>query len=91
MRGFWFLSGAASHALVDIFTHARDGILVFWPWNWSYRFNAGIDQWDMAGSGLVLLLIEGSLFVAYGACLAWSSLRPFHYFLRAPSGPIAIL
>ncbi len=90
-RGFWFLSGAASHAFVDIFSHARDGVLIFWPWSWSFRFNAGIDQWDMAGSGLAVLMIEGSLFVAYGACLTWSCLRPFYYFLRTSSGPSGIV
>lgn len=83
-RGFWFLSGAASHSLVDIFTHARDGILLFWPWNWSFRFNSGIDQWDMVGSGLTLLMVEGSLFVVYGSCLIWSCLVPFYHFLRMP-------
>ncbi len=81
-RVLWFLSGAASHALVDLFTHGPDGILLFWPWNRTYRFNSGVDQWDMAGSGAIVLMVEGSLFLTYGVFVAWSRWRPFFVFSR---------
>jgi hypothetical protein len=77
----WFLMGAATHCIVDLFTHAGDGVLVFWPFNWSYRFNAGVDQWDMQGAGGVVLMIEGGLFAIYGVSLIYIRLRPFYSFL----------
>lgn len=64
-RALWFLAGATSHALVDLFTHARDGILIFWPFNWSYRFDAGVNQFDLSGAGLVLVCLEGTILVGF--------------------------
>ena len=75
-RGAWFLCGAASHAAVDLLTHESDGILLLWPLDWSYRFNAGVDQWDMSGPGGVLLMAEVAFAVAYSAHHAWPQLKP---------------
>lgn len=80
-RGLWFLGGAASHSVVDLVTHSRDGLLVFWPFDWSFRFNAGIDQWDMEGSGQAVLIVEISFFVVWCLAAAWSRLHPFYQFL----------
>lgn len=84
MRALWFLAGAASHALVDIFTHARDGILVFWPFDWHYRFDSGLHQWDMQGTGLWLAAFEATLVMAYGGIVAWRTVSPFVNFMRFP-------
>ncbi len=87
---FWFLTGAATHAAVDLFTHAGDGVLLFWPFDWSYRFNAGIDQWDMQGAGMVVLSVEIGLFLLIGAFVACRRLSPFYSFLTMPlEGPPA--
>ncbi len=43
---FWFLGAAMIHAMVDIFTHSDDGPLVFFPFNWHYRFASPVSYWD---------------------------------------------
>ena len=79
-RGLWFLAGAASHSLVDLFTHAQDGILLFWPLNWNYRFNAGVNQWDIDGAGLVLAVLECASLFAFIALKTWSTYKPYRQF-----------
>ncbi|MBW4622371.1 MAG: zinc dependent phospholipase C family protein [Cyanosarcina radialis HA8281-LM2] len=37
---FWFLLACLLHSLVDIFTHADDGPLLFFPLNWQFAFIA---------------------------------------------------
>lgn len=83
-RASWFLTGAATHSIVDIFTHARDGILILWPFNWSYRFDAGVNQWDLRGTGASVLTVEIALFLTCGASVAIVRLRPFYSFLTLP-------
>ncbi len=78
---FWFLSGAATHAVVDLATHAGDGMLLFWPFNWSYRFDAGIDQWEMQGAGLAVLAVELTIVLIFSGSVVWFRLLPFHSFL----------
>lgn len=70
LRGFWFLSGAMSHSFVDIFSHAKDGVLIFWPINWSYRFDAGVNQWDMGKGAMTLILLEAGIGLFYAGFLA---------------------
>lgn len=43
---FWFLLACLLHSVVDIFTHADDGPLLFFPFNWAIRFNSPISYWD---------------------------------------------
>lgn len=43
---FWFLVACAGHSLIDIFTHANDGPLLLFPFNWTLRFNSPISYWD---------------------------------------------
>lgn len=70
LRGLWFLSGAMSHSIVDIFSHAKDGVLIFWPLNWHYRFNAGLNQWDMEQGAMVLIVLEALIGLFYVGFLA---------------------
>lgn len=42
----WFAGGCGLHALIDIFTHVTDGPLLFFPFNWTYRFAAPVSYWD---------------------------------------------
>ena len=81
---FWFMSGAATHAVVDLCTHAGDGMLLFWPFNWSYRFDAGIDQWEMQGAGLAVLSVELTILLIFMGSVVWTRLLPFHSFLTMP-------
>jgi len=79
--GSWFLAGSASHSAVDLLTHSKDGILVFWPFNWDYRFDAGVSQWDMGGAGATLITIETAMLVSALAATLWMALKPFWMFL----------
>lgn len=76
-REWWFLTGATSHAVIDLFTHAEDGLLVFWPLNWHFRFNSGVSQWDMQGAGQVILLVEVSFCILFSAHFLRSTLTRF--------------
>lgn len=43
---FWFLLACLLHSVVDIFTHADDGPLLFFPLEWTIRFHSPISYWD---------------------------------------------
>lgn len=59
-----FTLGALTHALADTLTHGTDGLLVFWPVNWVYRFDAGINQWDTWQGALIILTLEALIIAA---------------------------
>jgi hypothetical protein len=42
----WFALGCGLHSLVDIGTHYDDGPVIFFPFNWSWRFHSPISYWD---------------------------------------------
>lgn len=44
--GFWFFWGCLIHTALDIVTHADDGPLIFFPLNWSIRFQSPVSYWD---------------------------------------------
>ncbi|MCA9909889.1 MAG: DUF4184 family protein [Anaerolineae bacterium] len=54
----WFALGAGLHAVIDIVTHAGDGPLLFFPLNWTYRFNSPVSYWDPAHYGLIFAPLE---------------------------------
>ena len=54
----WFALGAGLHSVIDIFTHANDGPVLFFPLNWTYRFNSPISYWDPAHYGLIFAPLE---------------------------------
>lgn len=77
---FWFFLACLLHSCVDIFTHADDGPLLFFPFNWTIRFNSPISYWDPKYHGrafsrfeiildgvLVLYLLKGKIcrFLSY--------------------------
>lgn len=43
---YWFLLACLLHSIVDILTHADDGPLLFFPFNWSFRFHSPVSYWD---------------------------------------------
>ncbi|MEC4987017.1 MAG: metal-dependent hydrolase, partial [Oscillatoria sp. PMC 1076.18] len=43
---FWFFLACLLHSVVDIFTHASDGMLIFFPFNWTYRFSSPVSYWE---------------------------------------------
>lgn len=43
---FWFLLACGFHAAIDILTHVDDGPLLFFPFDWSTRFQSSVSYWD---------------------------------------------
>ena len=44
----WFLLSCMCHTVVDIVTHFDDGPLLFFPFDFHYRFSSPISYWDAA-------------------------------------------
>ncbi len=42
----WFFAACFLHSIVDILTHVDDGPLLFFPLDWSVRFNSPVSYWD---------------------------------------------
>lgn len=42
----WFALGAGLHSFIDILTHYDDGPVLFFPFNWTYRFSSPVSYWD---------------------------------------------
>lgn len=43
---FWFFMACLLHSFVDIFTHADDGPLLLFPFEWTLRFPSPVSYWD---------------------------------------------
>lgn len=54
----WFVFGAGLHSLIDIATHHNDGPLLFFPFDWTYRFPSPISYWDPAHYGAIFMPLE---------------------------------
>jgi hypothetical protein len=55
---FWFFAGCLLHTAFDIPTHVNDGPLLFFPFDWSYRFVGPISYWDSRYYGREFALFE---------------------------------
>lgn len=60
----WFALGCGLHTLLDIPTHAGDGPLLLFPFEWHYRFPSPVSYWDPDHHGRVFAPIEAALDVA---------------------------
>jgi membrane-bound metal-dependent hydrolase YbcI (DUF457 family) len=58
---FWFLLACLFHSIVDVFTHATDGPLLFFPFEWTIRFHSPISYWDTRYYGREFGRFEGAL------------------------------
>jgi membrane-bound metal-dependent hydrolase YbcI (DUF457 family) len=63
---FWFALACGLHSLLDIFTHRTDGPLLFFPFNWNYRFSAPVSYWDPEQGGKKFASFERWLDFALG-------------------------
>jgi hypothetical protein len=77
---YWFALGCGLHSLVDIFTHHNDGPLLFFPFNWAYRYPAPVSYWHPAYGGRTFAVFESALdvlIIVYFAsiALAWARSR----------------
>ena len=57
----WFVLGSFLHTLIDIFTHATDGPLLLFPFEWQTRFSSPVSYWDPAFWGREFLIFEVAL------------------------------
>lgn len=57
----WFWVACAFHSLIDVSTHHDDGPLLFWPFNWEYRFSSPVSYWDPAHYGRPFAAFEWTL------------------------------
>lgn len=76
---FWLAVGCSFHSLVDIFTHRDDGPLLFFPFDWSYRFAAPVSYWDPRYGGSVFAPLElalDALIIGYFVVLWLRRRRP---------------
>jgi hypothetical protein len=58
---FWFVCGAGLHSLIDIVTHNTDGPLLFFPFDWTYRFPSPVSYWEPAHYGSIFMPLELAL------------------------------
>jgi hypothetical protein len=56
----WFALGAGLHTVIDILTHTSDGPLVFFPFNWNYRFPSPVSYWE-GDTGRIFAVLELAL------------------------------
>lgn len=55
---FWFFAGCLLHTLLDIPTHATDGPLLLFPFNWEWRFHSPVSYWEPDSFGHVFTVFE---------------------------------
>lgn len=72
---FWFFAGCMLHTVLDIPTHVDDGPLLFFPFDWSTRFQSPVSYWDSRHFGrefgVFELLLNGVLLIyLFGPALA---------------------
>lgn len=67
----WFALGCGLHSLIDIPTHANDGPLLFFPFDWMTRYNAPISYWDSQFYGREFAIFEHLLDLGILIFLGW--------------------
>ena len=79
----WLMVGCSLHSFVDILTHHDDGPVLFFPFNWEYRFPSPISYWDRRHYAEIVSPLEHlfdlAVLIFYSA--RWVTQR----FRRAPS------
>jgi len=64
-----FAAGCMLHIAMDIPVHHNDGPLVFFPFDWSYRFASPVSYWDPAHYGNVMAPIDIGITIIGGTVL----------------------
>lgn len=57
----YFLAACFLHSVVDIVTHHDDGPVLFFPFDWQYRFPSPVSYWDRNHFGGPFMVFEGLL------------------------------
>ncbi len=79
-----FAAGCLVHIAMDIPVHHNDGPLVFFPFNWTYRFASPVSYWDPAHYGNIMGPIDLGITVVGSAILLGSYLRKRRASRRMP-------
>lgn len=80
----WFLLGAVVHVALDIPVHHDDGPLLFFPFQWTIRFQSPVSYWDPRHYGDIVRIVELVLMVALVLYLLRPRLR--RWFGRTNAG-----
>ena len=57
----WFLAACLLHSIVDVLTHVDDGPLLFFPFEWTVRFESPVSYWDHRHYGSQFAVFELTL------------------------------
>lgn len=60
----FFFSACLLHSIVDVLTHHDDGPVLFFPFNWNYRFSSPVSYWDRNHYGGWFMVFEVLLDIA---------------------------
>ena len=66
---FWFFVSCMCHTIVDVVTHFDDGPLLFFPFDFHYRFSSPVSYWDPAHYGGQFIYFEAALDAVLAAYL----------------------
>ena len=55
---YFFLGACMLHSIVDVLTHNDDGPVLFFPFNWQYRFSSPVSYWDGDHHGHTFMIFE---------------------------------
>lgn len=61
---FWFFVAAAFHTTLDIVTHASDGPLLLFPFDWTLRFHSPVSYWEPGFYPGIVTVVESALDLA---------------------------
>ena len=67
----FFLAACLFHSIVDILTHNDDGPVLFYPFNWTYRFSSPISYWDTDHYAKPFMIFEAALDLMLIGLLVW--------------------
>jgi len=76
---FWFFAGCLLHTALDIPTHVDDGPLLFFPLEWTIRFQSPVSYWDDRHYGREFSQFEAILDIIL---LAYLLIPPIFRYLR---------
>ena len=55
---YWFFLACLLHSVIDILTHVDDGPLVFFPFEWTIRYQSPVSYWDSHHYGTQFAVFE---------------------------------
>jgi len=68
----FFFSACFLHSIVDVLTHNDDGPVLFFPFNWQYRFSSPVSYWDRDHFGGLFMIFELALNIGLVGFLVWN-------------------